>query len=98
MRSDAGVVIHAAAKTALTGPVVVQMVRYTPMARVAIEHGENAGHTIAYTNIVTSWARVGEWQGTEDLHLTVPAAGDDPVVVILQHQGPGMILAASVLK
>jgi hypothetical protein len=97
-RSGGGVVIHAVAKTALAQPVTVQMVRYTPLAHVAIEHGENAGHTIAYANIVTSWVRVGDWKGAEDLNLTVPAQGDDPVVVILQQQGPGLILAASVLK
>ena len=98
MRADGALVISARAKAALSGPVVVQVVRYRPEATVDIEYGENAGQTITYHNIVTSWARVGDWQGTEDFSMSVPVLGDDPVVVIVQQPGPGMILAASVLK
>ncbi|MBC7479690.1 MAG: DUF1223 domain-containing protein, partial [Pseudorhodobacter sp.] len=97
-RSGGQLVIHAAAKAALRGPVVVQLVRYHPQATVEIEYGENAGQTIDYSNIVTSWNRIADWQGTEDFSLTVPILGDDPVVVIVQQPGPGLILAASVLK
>lgn len=98
MRSGDKLVIHAVAKAALPGPVVVQLVRYHPQATVEIEYGENAGQTIDYSNIVMSWDRIADWQGTEDFQLTVPISGDDPVVVIVQQPGPGLILAASVLK
>jgi len=98
MRDGGDLMIHASPKAALTGPIVVQVVRYHPKATVNIEYGENAGQTITYHNIVTAWSRVGEWDGAADFHLTVPVMGDDPVVVILQQQGPGLILAASVLK
>ena len=98
MRSGDQLMIHAVAKAALSGPVVVQLVRYNPQATVAIEYGENAGQTIDYSNIVTSWNHIADWQGTKDFEMTVPISGDDPVVVIVQRPGPGLILAASVLK
>lgn len=98
MRSGDVLMIHAVAKATLPGPVLVQVVRYRPSATVAIEYGENAGQTITYSNIVTSWAKVADWPGTADLKLSVPVIGVDPVVVILQQPGPGLILAASVLK
>jgi hypothetical protein len=98
MRQGDALTITAVAKVALNGPLVVQLVRYQPRATVTIEYGENAGQTISYTNIVTSWARVGEWTGQGDLNLSVPVHGREPVVVILQQPGPGLILAAAELK
>lgn len=98
MRKGAEVVIRATTRSRLTAPLVVQLVRYMPEARVEIERGENAGRAITYRNIVTSWAQIGEWDGAGELNLTVPAPGQDAVVVILQEDGPGLIRAASVLK
>ena len=96
---DGGTVnVTATANPPLTEPLNVQLVRYRPMQMVKIEYGENAGMVMEYTNIVTTWSRVGEWSGKEDLQMALPAAGDDPVVVILQADGPGQIYAASVLK
>jgi hypothetical protein len=80
------------------GPLVVQLVRYLPSQRVMIEQGENAGRTIDYVNIVTSWSRIGLWDGRGALEMTVPAAGPEAVVVILQDEGPGAIRAAAVLE
>jgi hypothetical protein len=51
-----------------------------------------------YANIVTDWDILGQWDGVSALHLTAPVSGDDPVVVILQAEGPGEILAAAQLK
>ncbi|MBC7675688.1 MAG: DUF1223 domain-containing protein [Rhodoferax sp.] len=98
MRVGDVLMIRAIAKATLSGPVVVQLVRYHPSATVTIEHGENAGQTITYTNIVTSWTKLAEWPGKDDFELSVPVVGSDPAVVILQQPGPGLILAASVLK
>lgn len=78
-------------------PMAVQVVRYRPAETVDIGHGENAGHTIAYANIVTDWQTVAEWSGLEPLTAEVPVTGGDPVVVILQEPGPGRIVAAAVL-
>ena len=88
-------VIRAEADPPLTEPVRVQLVRYRPEETVTIERGENAGKTITYRNIVTSWERLGEWTGQEPLEVTAPFAGDEPGAVILQTEGPAAILAAA---
>ncbi|MEO6298060.1 MAG: DUF1223 domain-containing protein [Paracoccaceae bacterium] len=97
-RDGGKVTISATSNPPLTVPVHVQLVRYRPTETVSIKYGENAGRVIKYNNIVTSWSRIGEWSGKEDLAMTSDVEGNDPVVVILQTEGPGMILAASVLK
>jgi hypothetical protein len=97
MRSGNSVKIHAEPKVALDEDLMVQLVRFHPSEHVAIKRGENAGHTIEYSNIVTSWKVVGMWDGRGELDLNVPAAGADKVVVILQAEGPGMIFAAAQL-
>lgn len=79
----------------LPDPLAVQVVRYDPWEEVAITAGENAGLTVSYSNIVTSWETVGAWTGAEDLRLVLPLAGSEPVVVILQEPGPGAILGAA---
>lgn len=97
-RQGGQVVVSAKASQGLPGTLVVQLVRFRPSARVAIEHGENAGKTIDYVNIVTSWTRIGQWDGQGALQLTAPAEGPEAVVVILQDEGPGLIRAAALLK
>jgi hypothetical protein len=88
-------VIRAEADPPLEAPVFVQLVRYKPAETVAIERGENAGKTITYHNIVTSWERLGDWSGTGPLELTAPFAGALPGAVIVQSEGPSAILAAA---
>lgn len=87
--------IRAEADPPLTEPVRVQLVRYKPEETVTIERGENAGKTITYTNIVTSWEGLADWGGQEPLELTAPFAGQDPGAVIVQSAGPATILAAA---
>ncbi|EEW24091.1 DUF1223 domain-containing protein [Rhodobacter ferrooxidans] len=94
-RNGTQVLITATANPPLHDEVRVQLVRYRPEQSVTIGHGENEGQTLTYSNIVTSWQVVGEWSGTEPLSLQTEAAGDDPVVVILQQDGPADILAAA---
>ena len=98
IRQGDQVVILAEASPHLNAPVQVQLVRYHPLASVDIEYGENAGRVLDYANIVTDWDILGQWDGVSALHLTAPVSGDDPVVVILQAEGPGEILAAAQLK
>ena len=50
---------------------------------VAIEAGENAGHEITYTNIVTDWDTIARWDGESAVELRAQA-GDGPVAVIVQ--------------
>jgi len=88
-------VIRAEADPPLTEPVRVQLVRYKPEETVTIERGENAGKTITYRNIVTSWERLEDWGGQAPLEVSAPYAGDEPGAVIVQSAGPAAILAAA---
>ena len=90
--------IRATETPSQTGPLVVQLVRYMPEQTVAIERGENAGQTLTYVNIVTSWDVVGHWAAGTPLSLDVPVRGTAPAVVIVQVPGPGRILAAAELR
>ncbi len=65
-------VIRAEADPPLTEPVRVQLVRYVPEETVTIERGENAGQTITYRNVVTSWEVVGMWSGLDPLEMEAP--------------------------
>lgn len=88
-------VIRAEADPPLTAPVRVQLVRFKPEETVMIERGENAGKTITYRNIVTSWERLEDWGGQEPLEISAPFSGDEPGAVIVQTEGPARILAAA---
>jgi hypothetical protein len=88
-------VIRAEADPPLDEPVRVQLVRYKPEETVTIERGENAGKTITYRNIVTSWEGLGDWAGQEPLEMVAPFDGEEPGAVIVQTAGPAAILAAA---
>lgn len=93
--------IEAKAQQPLSGTVLVQVIRYRPSARVMIKKGENAGRTVDYSNIVTEWSVLGEWNTRAPLEIDDTISGDAPVVVILQEKrakGPGAILAAARLR
>ncbi|NJS38836.1 MAG: DUF1223 domain-containing protein [Rhodobacteraceae bacterium] len=95
VRDGDRLVIRAEADPPLDETLRVQLIRYTPKETVTIERGENAGRTITYHNIVTSWEGLGEWQADAPLELTAPFGGDQPGAVILQTVGPAEILAAA---
>ena len=80
------------------GDYVVQLVRYTPEQTVSIRRGENAGRDLTYANIVTSWDVINRWDGRSALALDAPAAGDSPIVVIVQQSTNGPILGAAELR
>ncbi len=87
---------------AADAPLKLQLVRFQPEAVVEIAHGENAGKTVTYRNIVTDWQALADWPGSPPLDLLVPAPGPDPLAVLLQSPspqgGPGAILAAARLN
>lgn len=97
-RAAGGVAIRLEARPPLPGPALVQLVRYRPQETVTIERGENAGRQITYSNIVTDWRPVAEWDGRSVLDLTAEVTGAEPLVVIVQEPGPGRILAAERLQ
>jgi hypothetical protein len=97
VRQDGDRVLIEAPALPLPRPLEVQLVRYVPEDEVVITGGENAGLTMAYSNIVTSWETAGDWTGAEALKLELPLEGTEPVVVLLQEPGPGRIRAAATL-
>ncbi len=78
----------------LPNQIDIQLVRYIPSARVNILHGENAGSTITYANIVQDWDKIGTWNGRGIFNLNAHATGEGAFAVIVQERGPGRILAA----
>ena len=76
----------------------VQLVRYLPHQSVAIRNGENAGNTVDYANIVTSWVVLGQWDGAAPLAMQVQAGGPEAVVAIIQQAGHGAIMGAARLR
>ncbi|MBR9842894.1 MAG: DUF1223 domain-containing protein [Rhodobacteraceae bacterium] len=80
------------------GQMLIHLVRYAPQDEVTIKRGENAGRQVRYTNIVTDWHVIAEWDGRAPLHIEAPAAGDAPVVALVQSKGNGPIWAAARVK
>ena len=90
--------IKAAKMPGLSTPVQVQLVRFDPLRSVSITRGENRGRNLDYANVVTSWEIIGQWTGREPLEMSLTVAGDDGVVVIIQHRGPGQVVAVAQLR
>lgn len=98
IRSGNRLQITGASQGALRDGTVVQLIRYSPQETVDIRRGENAGRSLSYANIVTTWDIVGEWSGQGDLDLSVSISGTAPIVVIVQEPGPGAVLASAILR
>ncbi|SMX42228.1 DUF1223 domain-containing protein [Actibacterium lipolyticum] len=97
-RQGSKVLVRAQSDKVFRRDLILQIVRYSPEQSVSIKRGENAGRTISYVNIVTAWQPVARWDGKKPLAVKVDASGSDPLVAILQEQGPGAILAAAQLR
>jgi hypothetical protein len=76
----------------------IWLVRYDPHTRqVAIGTGENAGRTLAQRNVVHELIRLGTWAGDAKTYpLPAPSASALNTAVLVQVQGGGDILSASV--
>lgn len=81
--------------SARTSRMSVQLVRYTPSAIRDIARGENAGRKLTYANIVTEWRRLGAWNMRNPREMTADVSGDAPIVVLVQYDGHGPIVAAA---
>lgn len=75
--------------------MVVQVVTYSPLEQVEIGHGENAGLSAAYHNVVRSWQVVSDWSGASAFEAQVTPTGDLRHAVIVQADGHGAILGAT---
>ena len=64
-------------------PATVWMVTYAAPQTVVIQRGENAGRTLTYHNVVTSWTRMGEWRGEAPNYDAPMPEGAGGAVVLL---------------
>lgn len=90
--------IGAAPSEDLRRNATIWVATVVPQAVVDIERGENAGRTIAYTNVVRKIVPAGMWHGqATGLSLPRPAimAEGTFCVALLQADGTGPILGAS---
>lgn len=75
------------------------LVKFTPSVEVAIQRGENSGHSIVYHNVVRELAAVGRWRGeATTAHISKQAlTGCTPgtCAVLLQQGGNSSILGAA---
>jgi hypothetical protein len=87
-----------------TWPMTVWLVLFSSVGEVDIQRGENAGHTIAYHNVVRAMRPIGMWDGGV-VKVTLPAdelmgKGVDSCAVLVQEDrpdGPGAIVGAAML-
>ncbi|MBL4749376.1 MAG: DUF1223 domain-containing protein [Amylibacter sp.] len=76
----------------------VFIVQYKPNVVTQVKSGENRGKTLNHTNIVTSWERVGSWDGERDWKISTSLAEGVYAAVIVQVEHSGPILAARKLQ
>ena len=76
----------------------IHVVQYEPEKSVDIGRGENAGRTLDYSHIVTDWSVAGHWTGQGDFATRAPVAAGKPVVVLVQKERYGEVLAAARLR
>ncbi|NRA99107.1 MAG: DUF1223 domain-containing protein [Rhodobacteraceae bacterium] len=82
-------------KSAPVGEASVYVVTYAPHRQVDIRRGENAGRTLDYYNIVTSWTRIGVWDGAGRESFAARMPNDEDAVVLVQPTDYGPMLAAA---
>ena len=92
-REDGKVHLEARAAHPRATPLVVQIARYIPEARVEIARGENAGRVLTYTNVVTELTEIETWSTEAPLALEFDWPRDAPLAVLLQQPNHGPIEA-----
>ena len=97
-RSGNRLTIDAEAVASQRGRAIVQIVRFDPEMTRDIRRGENAGRTIRYSNVVTSWTNAGAWNMAQPLRMQADLSGSERVAVIIQDGANGPILGAAQLR
>lgn len=85
-------------RASLNQEAEVHLVRFAPSKTVKILRGENRGRTLTYSNVVTQWETIGDWDGRSNLMLRADVKGDDHIAVLIQYPGPGRMVAAAQLR
>ena len=106
--ADGKVSVNVPAAKDAPGSAEIWLCPITGKAQVAIERGENRGHTLTYTNVVRRWVKLGNWNG-QAATFSVPVASlpdadfslqdIDRVAVVVQSgvaAKPGVMLGAAV--
>ncbi|SHG79146.1 hypothetical protein SAMN05444003_0938 [Cognatiyoonia sediminum] len=81
-----------------SGDAVVQIVRFMPAVTRDIRRGENAGRSLTYHNVVSSWQNAMTWDTGEPLAIEATVSGSDAVAVIIQDGTDGPVLGAAQLR
>jgi len=80
-------------------PATIYVLRVERSRTVKIGRGENAGHSITYTNVVRAMNEIGQWTGAPVTFEIPQLKGEDEGYIVLVQRGsrdkPGMILAAA---
>lgn len=97
-RAGGEIKIEAKANAEFDAPLIVQLAQYIPEQTVSISHGENAGHTYSYKNIVTDLTELGQWDPAAPFSMSIPAPVEGGIVVILQRPGHGRVEATALLE
>ena len=71
--ADGKVSVNVPAAGGEHGSAEVWLCPITGKAKIAIGRGENGGHTLAYTNVVRRWVKLGDWNGNAET-FNVPLA------------------------
>tara|TARA_B100000780_G_scaffold158660_1_gene110933 strand:+ start:720 stop:1418 length:699 start_codon:yes stop_codon:yes gene_type:complete len=80
------------------GAFDVQLVRVSPNNTVEILHGENAGKTVSYVNVVMDWRSLGWWDGQDKVTFRTGDLAQGKYAILVQDQGHGEIIAAAWLQ
>lgn len=80
------------------GELLVQLLRYSAEERVEIRRGENAGKTMPYSSVVRDLTAVTRWDASSELSVEAEISGDLPIVVLIQKENHGSVLAAARLR
>ena len=108
--ADGKVSVNVPAANGENASAEVWLCPITGKAQIAIERGENRGHTLAYTNVVRRWVKLGDWSGkAETFSLPMAELADadfslrdiDRVAVIVQSgvaAKPGLMLGAATVN
>lgn len=98
-REGAAVRIEVGATSAAVGTAHLELVSYEPSATTAIAAGENAGRRIAYSHIVRSLRRLGDWHG-EPLQRLEPLSAEEgaPGLALIVQDDAGRVWATAALE
>ena len=108
--ADGKVSVNVPAANGENASAEVWLCPITGKAQIAIERGENRGHTLAYTNVVRRWVKLGDWSGkAETFSLPMAELADadfslrdiDRVAVIVQSgvaAKPSLMLGAGTVS